>query len=105
MRERLQKQRHKFGKDFPRASGTHPRPTAEVPAPDRLGGERRFLESHPRQCFESFRIVASPRENKTAGRRVEPRRMLEQPPIMIRDKPQAMRDIAAKAACPRVAAK
>ncbi len=31
--------------------------------------------------------------------------MFEQPPIMIRDEPQAMRDVAAEAACPRVAAK
>ena len=38
MRERLQKQRHQFGKDFPRARSAHGGTAAEVPAPDRLGG-------------------------------------------------------------------
>src|SRR5580704_7965561 len=76
-----------------------------MPAADRLGGERRFLEAQPQQCLKSFRIVASPGENKTARRRIEPRRMFKQPPIMMRDEPQAMRNIAAKAACPRIAAK
>ena len=103
--EGLQEQGDQFGQDFPCSRAAHGGAAAKMPTPDGFDGKGRLFEAQTQQCFERLGILRGARENQAASRDIESWRMFKQALIMMRDKPQAMRHFAAKAAFLRIAAK